>query len=365
MHRFTEALSFGEFTHCILYVMTRLLVLVMVLCSLVEASGLSASSARSRCPEQEEMVSLQQIQSVEHNRMKRLLLLDQMKTLASRARFEGRGFANHHFRWLYTSKTSMRKCLLRSGRVVSMFEDCLQSIKPREVASKYFESSIVEMFHSDQVNVSSVLDFGSGSGDYLRRHFQLGTKVAVGIETEFLGEVGWYAQGWNFSAGPIQFAKRIPEDAEEFEKLKCLVFETPVKKFDLVQTLEVFEHIPRELHCILLNFLTSQANSFVVASISALGQKGIGHISNRDQRDFMEEWRKRGFVEDITLTRLLQQKVGQWAPWLRKNTIVYRLVSPKLVDCEHETDWHLYENKEQRQCFYKSSGHISRRQCPV
>lgn len=365
MQRITELLSFGEFTHRVVYVMTLSLVFVVALRSVVHASGLSASSAGSRCPGHREMVSFQQIQSSEHERMKNILLLDQMKMYGSRVRLEGRGFANHHFRWLYTSKTSVRKCLLRAGGVASMFENCLQSIKPREVASKYFEPSIVEMFHNDDLNVSSVLDFGSGSGDYLRRHFQLGSKIAVGIETEFLGEIGWYAQGWNFSAGPIQFTKEIPAYGEDFEKLKCIVFREPSKKFDLVQTLEVFEHIPRELHCILLNYLTSQANSYVVASISALGQKGIGHISNRDQLDFMGEWKKRGFVVDVTLTSLLQQKVGQRAPWLQKNTKVYKGVSPKLIDCEHETDWYLYENREQRQCFSKVSGHIFRQQCPL
>ena len=338
-------------------------VLCTILCLRRPAASSPGSLATTQCPGQVELDSLQKSQLVEHERLKQVLLSQQMNQLAPGKQTKVSAFAHHHFRWLYTSEKSLRICLLHADGMVSKFDSCLQSIKPSNVASKYFEPGLVEMFHRDEFNITSVLDFGSGSGDYLRQHFELGSAITVGIETQFLGEVGWYTQGWNFSSGPVQFFQKLPDFLEEFEKLECTIFQKTPSKFDLVQTLEVFEHIPRGSHCMLLNFLASRANSLLVAGIARLGQKGIGHISNRDQADFAKEWRNRGFVEDDFLTKLLQSNVGKRAPWLKKNTIVYKMVSPKSVKCEEEKDWQIFENSNRHRCYYKSGGKVSRRSC--
>lgn len=349
----------------VLDMMMLLVIFCTIFCSLMSTAGSVGSLSSSQCPAESELKILRSRQQVEHERLKEQVLSQIMSKLAMDGNSTVSAFVDHHFSWLYRSKRSLQTCLLHANGMVPKFDSCLSSIKPSKVASKYFEEDLVEMFHTNELNISSVLDFGSGSGDYLRRHFELGSTITVGIETEFLGDVGWYARGWDFLSGPVQFRHKLPDYIGEFEKLECSIFSQAPSKYDLVQTLEVFEHIPRESHCLLLNFLASRANSYLIAGIARLGQKGLGHISNRDRLDFAEEWKKRGFVEDIFLTRLLRARAFRRAPWLRRNTIIYKVVSSRPVNCEEEKDWKLFENHEQHTCYHKSQGEVYQQSCQL
>ena len=67
------------------------------------------------------------------------------------------------------------------------------------------------------------------------------------------------------------------------------------KKFDLVYSIEVAEHVEREKHTELFDFLTEHADNWIVFSGARVGQGGLGHIAERPQEEWREEFTSRGF----------------------------------------------------------------------
>lgn len=74
--------------------------------------------------------------------------------------------------------------------------------------------------------------------------------------------------------------------------------------FDLVLTFEVAEHVPRELHDSLADFLVARTSRFLVFSASP-HRSGHGHISPRSRSEWRLEFERRGMVYMPELTRAL------------------------------------------------------------
>ena len=72
--------------------------------------------------------------------------------------------------------------------------------------------------------------------------------------------------------------------------------------FDLVLSIEVAEHIPRDRHEALFDFLVSRAGRMIVFSGARPGQGGHGHVAERPELEWREEFTRRGCRFDPALT---------------------------------------------------------------
>lgn len=157
---------------------------------------------------------------------------------------------------------------------------------------------------------ASILEFGCGLGlycDFFKT--QLDTKKVFGIEPEPMGGVFETPNGPKQLAIDI-FTDRHPEPLEQ--------------KFDLVMSIEVAEHIPREKHELLFDFLVSHTDNWIVFSGARVGQGGHGHIAERDEEDWKNEFLKRGMIFQEILTRNIRLACNEKNINHRQNLMVFR-----------------------------------------
>ena len=76
------------------------------------------------------------------------------------------------------------------------------------------------------------------------------------------------------------------------------------RRFDLVLSIEVAEHIPRNRHEFLFDFLVARAGRWIVFSGARPGQGGHGHVAERSELDWRSEFTRRGCVFDAGLSAL-------------------------------------------------------------
>jgi hypothetical protein len=121
-------------------------------------------------------------------------------------------------------------------------------------------------------------------------HRMAGAAPALGIEP-----VGVHSAVFNPSARwPQQLAADFFSDAGHNLTARCAAAMRKRLKFDLVFTIEVAEHIPRELHDRVADFLAEHTAGFLVFSAGRPGQGGVGHIALRPRDEWQAEFEKRG-----------------------------------------------------------------------
>ena len=95
-------------------------------------------------------------------------------------------------------------------------------------------------------------------------------------------------------------------------------------KFDLVLSIEVAEHIEREKHEFLFDFLGARAGRWVVFSGARPGQGGHGHVAERPEQEWREEFTSRGFLFDARMTGLARTLSDRKNINHRRNVQVFR-----------------------------------------
>nr|WP_040845363.1 hypothetical protein [Thiorhodococcus drewsii] len=103
------------------------------------------------------------------------------------------------------------------------------------------------------------------------------------------------------------------DGARNVRLLNIDIFETVVpsvldRYFDLVFTIEVAEHIPRDRHEALFDFLVARAARWILFSGARPGQGGHGHIAEREEMDWRREFTDRGCRFDPALTALARNR---------------------------------------------------------
>ena len=96
------------------------------------------------------------------------------------------------------------------------------------------------------------------------------------------------------------------------------------KKFDLVLSIEVAEHISRDRHEFLFDFLAARASRWVVFSAARPGQGGHGHIAERPEEEWRQEWLSRGFIFDAAMTALARNLSDAKNINHRRNLMVFK-----------------------------------------
>ncbi|MCC5987907.1 MAG: class I SAM-dependent methyltransferase [Pararhodobacter sp.] len=138
-----------------------------------------------------------------------------------------------------------------------------------------------------QVEPKNFLEFGSGLGalaTYVGERTALSASYCLEPAVEPAGDL-----------------------APQIELLNVDVLANPAPRvldrlFDLVLSIEVAEHVPRDQHEALFDFLVSRAGRLVVFSGARPGQGGHGHVAERPELEWREEFTRRGCLFDPVLT---------------------------------------------------------------
>jgi len=98
----------------------------------------------------------------------------------------------------------------------------------------------------------------------------------------------------------------------------------PPGPYDLVLSIEVAEHIERNHHSFLFDFLAERASNWVVFSAARAGQGGHGHVAERPEKEWHDEWVSRGFYFCESLTEMARKMCNQRNINHRRNLMVFQ-----------------------------------------
>ena len=227
-----------------------------------------------------------------------------------------------------TRFTSLQRCCAMKSTDNALV-DCLRNAKPTDFSKLYvadtnFTKHILRYINAhDHKKVDSILEFGSGKGNWLSDFGTAGVRHIVGIEPSFMGSLAYYGDGWEHEYYPVQLDAFLGKEDGDLQMMAflCQRFGTPSHAFDVVWTVETFEHVPRKFHDALLLRLVKYARKWVVTSIAPPKQGGIGHISPMTRKEWLLKWETFGFAEDENVSSVMRG-----AKWLqfRRNVMLLK-----------------------------------------
>lgn len=162
----------------------------------------------------------------------------------------------------------------------------------------------VAKFLMSNAPVESVLDIGCSFGTWLRTWRQCGVKSIQGVD-------GPYVSPENLRINPDYF-----QSADLSQPLDL------GRKFDLVQSLEVAEHIAPEASRTFVDTVTRHAKMLVLFSAAPPGQGGENHINERSYEFWRGLFREAGF-DAYDCIRPAISGTPEVSYWYRYNTILY------------------------------------------
>lgn len=153
------------------------------------------------------------------------------------------------------------------------------------------------------ISPQSVLDVGCGTGTWLAAWLEAGVRDTLGLEQ---------------SPEAIRLASSDNGKIQLFD-LTC---PQPIdQRFDLAMCLEVAEHLPCEQAGRLLDLLVKAAD-VVLFSAAVPGQGGFGHVNERWQHEWAEEFGVRGYrCYDIVRPKVWNEVAV--LTWYAQNTLLY------------------------------------------
>lgn len=155
----------------------------------------------------------------------------------------------------------------------------------------------------DQLEIESILDVGCGQGAWLSAWNELGTNTVLGIDGDYVDRSRLLIDSSNFHAHDLATAFDLG------------------RRFDLVQSLEVAEHLPPSTSATFVASLTRHGD-LVLFSAAPKGQGGDHHINEQSYEYWRALFRKQGY-RPIDLVRPAIQNDLLIEPWYRYNTMLY------------------------------------------
>ena len=151
--------------------------------------------------------------------------------------------------------------------------------------------------------VKSVLDVGCGAAAWLSVYRHLGVQDVVGVDGDYVDR------------------SLLMVDADAFRPQDITLPFDLGRHFDLVQCLEVAEHVPKVASAQLIDNLTRHAKS-VLFSAAVPGQGGEDHINEQPLGYWRDLFAARGYrAFDYVRPRILGDAAIEW--WYRYNILLY------------------------------------------
>lgn len=148
-------------------------------------------------------------------------------------------------------------------------------------------------------NIKTVYDFGCGLGDYL---YKL-TKAYPDI----------VATGFEGHQTNVNFNNVVKQDLSKSIDLP---------KVDLVISIEVGEHIPKEFEQTFIDNIVKHSNKHIILSWAIVNQTGLGHINCQNNDYIIPEMNKRGWVFDQDTTNSFRSNMPD-GNYLRKSLMIF------------------------------------------
>jgi cyclopropane fatty-acyl-phospholipid synthase-like methyltransferase len=158
-------------------------------------------------------------------------------------------------------------------------------------------------FLAPLLGVSSVLDVGCGRGAWLREWKNAGVKIAQGVDGPYVRQQSLLIPVQDFTA--VDLSKKFDLG----------------RRYDLVSSLEVAEHLPRTCSETFISSLVAHAD-LVLFSAATPGQGGENHINERPLSFWQHVFEKNRY-ESYDVVRPVFRADKGVEPWYRFNTILY------------------------------------------
>lgn len=152
-------------------------------------------------------------------------------------------------------------------------------------------------------DIKSILDVGCGQGVWLRAWQEKGI-------TDFIGIDGSYVD---------LAALQIPQDS--FLAMDISQPFNLQRHFDLVECLEVAEHIPEKYAATLIASLTHHGD-VILFSAATPGQGGEHHVNERPLEYWAKHFSNHGY-QAFDFPRQATHEILEIEPWYRYNSILY------------------------------------------
>ena len=160
------------------------------------------------------------------------------------------------------------------------------------------------------LQVSSVVDIGCGRGVWVDEWRRSGVEDALGVDGDYVS------------------ADRLVIQKERFIAFDLSKPISLGRRFDLVQSLEVAEHIPAPKAEIFIDSLVAHGD-VILFSAAVPGQGGEFHINEQPYEYWRDKFARRGF-EIVDFIRPNIVDIRTIEPWYRYNTFLY--VHEKALD---------------------------------
>ena len=155
----------------------------------------------------------------------------------------------------------------------------------------------------EHVRPTSVLDVGCGQGAWLAVWRKIGVADVTGVDGNYVAQDHLLIPHEHFVARDL--TERFSLD----------------RRFDLVQSLEVAEHLRPEASDAFVDSLCAHGD-IVVFSAAQPGQGGEGHINERNLSAWAAEFARRGYAAfDVVRPEIAHNRSID--PWYRYNMIVF------------------------------------------
>lgn len=157
--------------------------------------------------------------------------------------------------------------------------------------------ALADFFIAEQVG--SVVDFGCGTGEYVK----------------IMRQYGIDCQGYDGNPDTVIISDGIAKVADLSQPLD-------LGTFDWVMSLEVGEHLPKQFEMTYIENLDRHNTKGIVLSWALKGQGGFGHFneqSNAYVKDLMKQY---GYVNDEAAENILRTKASFW--WFKNTIMVFR-----------------------------------------
>ena len=151
--------------------------------------------------------------------------------------------------------------------------------------------------------VKTIADFGCGPGWY----------VAL------LRRNGYDTQGYDGNPAVEEMSSLFFDDGFYCQNIDLTEELEAEEPFDMVMSLEVGEHIPKQWESFFFDNLTRNANHYILLSWAVEAQPGDGHVNCHSNEYVVSQMKNRGYTLNCPVSRYLRKSASLW--WF-KNTLM-------------------------------------------